>query len=565
MVTQDQVDGYGERTLTCTSGEVELHRLRVTLVLQAGEQVTCTFVITSTSLVINHDSAPNDPQDFSYEVCLDPDHCQTLTVDDDGSSDTTLSSQAALRALAEGTYTITQGAVGRWGLATLSCTSGEVDLAHRRATIELTRGEQATCTFVTQQTALIIVQDTSPNAAQDFGFDVCGGPDPCVHRDLDDDSNSTLSRTTTVGPLEPGSYTVTQAVVAAYGLTGLTCTGGETDLANRRATVELDLGEQVTCTFVDKSTTLTIQLDTSPNDAQDFLFNGCGPISCQSFSLDDDSNATLPSSLVFPDLAAGTYDITQVTFPTGWSFTRLTCTSTEGIDLVNRRVFVNLSPGEQTTCTFTNSLNAITVVEDTVANAPRDVGFTFCPTDAGPCTSFTLDDDTDATLSNYRTFSALTPGRYTVTQDAVDDWVVTTISCDTGESIDLGARRATVELASGDQTVCTFQNRTPSVAIVHDATPDSGINVTYTFCSVATSVCSTAILDDDTNATRSNTGRFGDLPPGAYTATMTATNGQTLRAITCSNGETVDLANRRATITLAVGEYSNCTFAVSVP
>ena len=36
---------------------------------------------------------------------------------------------------------------------------------------------------------------------------------------------------------------------------------------------------------------------------------------------------------------------------------------------------------------------AITVVADTVANASRDLGFTFCPVGGGACTTFALDDD----------------------------------------------------------------------------------------------------------------------------------------------------------------------------
>ncbi len=90
-----------------------------------------------------------------------------------------------------------------------------------------------------------IVQDTLPNAAQDFAFTGDLG-----NFTLDDDSNATLPRTRTFSGLTPGSYTFNLAAVTGYELTGITCPPlSATDLVERRATVQVLPGDSVTCTF----------------------------------------------------------------------------------------------------------------------------------------------------------------------------------------------------------------------------------------------------------------------------------------------------------------------------
>ena len=65
--------------------------------------------------------------------------------------------------------------------------------------------------------------------------------------------------------------------------------------------------------------------------------------------------------------------------------------------------------GEDVTCTFANrKRGTVVVVKDAQPDAPRDFAFT-----AGgglSPTSFLLDDDSDGTLSNTRTFADVTPG-----------------------------------------------------------------------------------------------------------------------------------------------------------
>lgn len=77
--------------------------------------------------------------------------------------------------------------------------------------------------------------------------------------------------------------------------------------------------------------------------------------------------------------------------------------------------------------------------------------------------------------------------------------------------------------------------------------------------------CGPFTLDDDAEPTRSNTLQVPGLDPGTYTATASVPAGTSLIAIICSSGGTADLANARATITVAPGEQLGCTFQGGPP
>jgi VCBS repeat-containing protein len=110
-------------------------------------------------------------------------------------------------------------------------------------------GDLNTCGSIT------INKDTVPNDPQDFsytgagsgGFNFGGG------FSLDDDTDPTLPNTKTFSNLLPGTYTVSEGVVAGFPLTSLTCVdpSGDTttSLATRTASIALAFGETVTCTF----------------------------------------------------------------------------------------------------------------------------------------------------------------------------------------------------------------------------------------------------------------------------------------------------------------------------
>lgn len=98
--------------------------------------------------------------------------------------------------------------------------------------------------------SITIVQDSRPDGAQDFHWAVTG---PGVSSfDLDDDANGALPSSITFDDLESTTYTFTQAAVTGWSLTSLGCdAGGTVNLGQRRVSVALGHGQNVTCTFVD--------------------------------------------------------------------------------------------------------------------------------------------------------------------------------------------------------------------------------------------------------------------------------------------------------------------------
>ena len=308
---------------------------------------------------------------------------------------------------------------------------------------------------------VVIVKDTVPDSAQDFAFTTTGGLSP-VTFDLDDDDDGTLSNTQTFSSLATGSYTVSEAASAGY-TTTLECDdpdgGSATDGAT--ATIDIDPGETVTCTFTNTELgSLTIVKEAKPEDGTDFGFTSDIPGGA-TFNLDDanpDDGDGISQSIKFDNLANGSYDITE-TLPSGWQLNSTACSGgSDNGSLIDQTLSVVLGVGEDVTCTFTNTVQPgkIIIVKDTVPDSAQDFAFT---TKGGLSpTTFDLDDDADGTLPNMQTYTDVAAGSYTVTEAAVDGYI-TTLGCsdpDGGSSTD-GAT-ATIDLDPGEEITCNFRN-----------------------------------------------------------------------------------------------------------
>ena len=92
--------------------------------------------------------------------------------------------------------------------------------------------------------------------------------------------------------------------------------------------------------------TVTVVLDTIPDDPQDFSFTAGGGISPPSFQLDDDADGTLSNTRAFANLTPGSgYSLSQA-LPTGWSEVSATCDDGSPVS------DIDLAAGETVTCTF---------------------------------------------------------------------------------------------------------------------------------------------------------------------------------------------------------------------
>src|SRR4029078_3370035 len=153
----------------------------------------------------------------------------------------------------------------------------------------------------------------------------------CVAAGLDLDTDvgdATLpsQQTFTLNASQLGAHTVVESAVAGWSLTALSCHGARadvshvagwsltalsctgagadssTDLGTRTATLDIDAGETVVCTYTNtKGASLTVVKVTDPaSDPQDFDFDLTGLGVSADLDLDTDGgDATLPSQQTF--------------------------------------------------------------------------------------------------------------------------------------------------------------------------------------------------------------------------------------------------------------------------
>ena len=557
--------------------------------LDPGETVTCTFTVTKQqgTVVINLDAVPDDPQDFTFDIP------QAFSLDDD--DDPTLPSFRQF-VLPSGTRAFRLPGEAGWAITQISCIDPDngttTSLIAHDAVIDLDTGETVTCTFtVTRQQGTVVINlDAVPDGPRDFGFSSTGGPGLVILPfSLDDDADGTLPSSMTFDNLAPGSYGFTQTVPVGWDLTGLSCadpdSGSITNLATATATVDVDAGETVTCTFTDTFTpppppgTIVINLDALPASQQDFGFtstggpaSGGGPgLMILPFSLDDDDDGTLPSSMTLGPLTPGNYGFTQ-TVPVGWDLTGLSCAdpdSGSSTNLTTATVTIDVDAGEVVTCTFTNRARPgiIRIVMDAVPDAKRDFLFT----GSGGVPDFVLDDDdsfrNSSATPSQRTFGNLTTGEYHIRENAPSGgFHLTGLTCDDpdgGSTVSIPDRRAIIDLDPGETVVCTFTNSLTTVIIVKDAVPDT----TRDFFFTGSGNIPDFVLDDDSTLKNpsglSNQQEFAGIEPGEYRVQEAVVGGWLLIGLSCADpdgGSTVSLLDRRAIIDLDPGETVVCTF-----
>jgi hypothetical protein len=384
---------------------------------------------------------------------------------------------------------------------------------------------------------ITIVKNTIPDDEQEFDFTTSGTGLSNFH--LTD--NGTGTNNTTFGGLATGMYTVQETMVEGFVLTDLSCadaTGDTTtDLATGTATINVNEGEHVTCTYENtKNATLTIVKDAIPDDSQDFTFTGTGSIG--EFTLDDDNDPTLSNNSIF-NIEPGTYSITE-TVPSGWNLTSATCDNGDNIDSII------LGAGESVTCTFVDTKNAtLKVIKDALPDDSQIFNYTVTGTGLDP---FDLKDDG---VSDNFTAISLEPGTYSVTETIPANWELTSIDItDPSGGSSQSKSTANLDIAAGETVTVLFTNtKNATLTIVKDAIPDDSQDFTFT----GTGSIGEFTLDDDNDPTLSNTSIF-NIEPGTYSVTETVPSGWNLTSATCDNGDNID------SIILGAGESVTCTF-----
>ena len=345
--------GWEQQSATCSDGSSVSN-----IDVAPDEHVQCTFANRKlTGLIVTLDTQPNDPQDFDFTAGggLSPGAFQ---LDDDGDDTNTLSSTRTFANVPAGSYSLGVAPVPGWHQPSVTCSDGSP-----ASNITLSAGETTTCAFTIQRKGRItVVQDTSPDGPQDFGY-TTGGLSPASFQ-LDDDGNDSngLAHTRVFDDLVPAGapYSMSQDPVPGWLLDSSTCSDGSSP-----ASIAVSPGEQITCTFVNSERgRIIVRKNARPNNPVDFSFTAGGGISPSSFQLDDDGDETnaLASSRDFILTPGSGYSVAEGPPPNGWTLASADCSDGSPVSTIA------LAAGETVTCTFVN--------DGKIGNYPRPRGAT---------------------------------------------------------------------------------------------------------------------------------------------------------------------------------------------
>ena len=228
-------------------------------------------------------------------------------------------------------------------------------------------GDLDTCGSIT------VIKDAVPDDAQNFSFSGTSNQTTLIPNfDLDDDGTNTgtggdIKNSKTIDGLLPGSYSVSEAAPAAgWTLTSATCTGD--DDGTSPASITVDRGENIVCTFVNTKTprlTLTKKIVGGSGESFDVFDNGTAKI--------DNATSTAPAgTTVGPyDSTVGTHTITE-TFGDGTTAVPTADWTIAFSGDCNASGQVTLAAGDSKQCTITNTRRTgkIELVKDFDSNSP---------------------------------------------------------------------------------------------------------------------------------------------------------------------------------------------------
>jgi plastocyanin len=242
------------------------------------------------------------------------------------------------------------------------------------------------------------------------------------------------------------------------------CTGGgaNTTTSGSTATIGVDPGETIVCTFTNKKdATVKIIKQADPETNQSFDFSGTfGPFALVDDGADDDAT---PNNKTFTvsGTAFGSKTVTE-DGETGWDLTDITCTGTTNTG-ANPSATFDVNPGDTILCTFSNiSRGSIEITKNDNGQAATGQ-FTFSLS-GGPDSLPGCGDPPDPTASckttnansesNVLTFSDLKPGEYTLCEIVPDNYS-SSLGGGTGcETITLGGDNELNPKFTVDNTPC---------------------------------------------------------------------------------------------------------------
>ncbi|HWD62088.1 MAG TPA: hypothetical protein VG369_06290, partial [Humibacter sp.] len=408
--------------------------------------------------------------------------------------------------------------------------------------LTVAKGDAVVCTFTnTRKSSITIVKDAIGTKDDTFSFTGSG-------TGVDSSFTITTSNGTNqkVFPgLAADTYTVTEGdLPPGWAFTSLSCSdqsdaSGASTIDGQGATVSLQAGENVTCTFTNtEKGTIVITKDTlGGNGSFDFTSNLPDPADGGDFTLDTGTSNTASQEFsVSPD----DYTVAEPV-PDGWTLTGLSCDqATEGnpnggrVDDENSaQADIHVEAGGVVHCTFTDGAQPSLVVVKNVDNS--NGGGSKLPGDFTMHVSGPNDYSQSGPGSNLGTAYTLpSSGTYSVTEDAVTGYSLTSTAC--GEST-----TNSVLIDWGQTVTCTLTNtsaappppsRPPStptpvidLAITKIGSPNpamTGSNITWTM-----------VVTNNGPSTATGINLGDPLPAGTTFVSVAATQG------TCAGGAVI--------------------------
>jgi hypothetical protein len=241
-LTAGATAGFDLGSITCSGGTtaINLAAGTATITVGGGVTVSCTFASARRGSISITKTTSGGSATFPFTSNNAAIPAFSLAT----------SSGPATRSftdLVPGSYTITEGAVAGWSLASLTCTGGttSINLAGRAVTLTLAAGGAISCTFAgSLQTGSITLVARTTGGDGTVAF-------------TSNEPELTTSLVTSGGVAQkiankvPGTYTITQSSITGGQFKTVACTGGttKTDQTSKSATITLAINDNVTCTF----------------------------------------------------------------------------------------------------------------------------------------------------------------------------------------------------------------------------------------------------------------------------------------------------------------------------
>ena len=544
-VTETLTSDWSLTDLSCDDGSsVNLASGTASIDLAAGEDVTCTFTnalnpppegtLVITKLALGGDAS------FAFDGELGAFNLATVSN----------RARQVFGGLTGDTYTVRELATDGWVLNRIRCSSGHVtDLNSGEVTVSLPSGGGAVCTFVNQllppEPASITIVKNSGSDPGTFTFNGDLGAFTLA-------TNGAPS-SETFDFLSAGTYTINEVVAAGWALDSVSC-DGDSVVSGASATIELQAGDDVTCTYVNT-------LEPPPT----------GTIAIVKLALGDDGNFAFTGDLgnvnlatvnghaeyIAGGLAPGSYTIAE-TAQSGWALNTIRCVGDHSVDLASGAVTVTLDgSGPGVACAFINQKlppepGSITIVKQT---GLLDGVFGF----AGDLGDFSLQTQSGTAEA---VFEYLAPGTYSVSETLIPGWALSDLQCDNASSVNLADGSVDIAVAEGEDVTCTFTNsrrllRSGLIAVGKLAI---GADGTFAFDG------SSGIGAFDVTTSDGTGGQsFSGTSAGDYTFTETVPAGWALTNIQCTGTHTTDLTSGSATVTLVDGGAGSACVFVNEP